>query len=302
LPDLALTALGDGQLAVLAASLLRCFPYAQDPVPQFGWSRTGDLFQVRSIRNYVLERLAQDGQAGALEKLARQSRDDADRDAVRWYLRRARARAAELALTRPDPPALLRLLGRADARLIRRASDLAEVIIGQLEQVQHELTHQGASRDLWNFSDGSSTPDSEDDITDWLRRQLRSRLTIATTIDREVQVERGQRGFGTRIDLTVTAPAAVHPAAAVRVITEAKLVTNGTLMTAMHDQLIRRYLIPTGLQYGIYLVYWIPPRQRKTLKRTHTDPGELLRKLERQAASAGRDLYIRPFLLDITHK
>jgi hypothetical protein len=93
----------------------------------------------------------------------------------------------------------------------------------------------------------SATPDSEDDITDWLRRQLRSRLTIATTIDREVQVERRQRGSGTRIDLTVTAPAAVHPAAALRVITEAKLVTNGTLMTAMHDQLIRRYLIPTGL-------------------------------------------------------
>jgi hypothetical protein len=29
---------------------------------------------------------------------------------------------------------------------------------------------------------------------------------------------------------------------------------------------------------------------------------ELLRKLERQAASAGRDIYIRPLLLDITHK
>jgi hypothetical protein len=176
------------------------------------------------------------------------------------------------------------------------------VLISQLEQVQHELTHQGASRDLWNFGSDSATPASEDDITDWLRRQLRSRLTIATTIDREVQVERGQRGSGTRIDLTVTAPAAVHPAAAVRVITEAKLVTNATLMTAMRDQLIRRYLIPTGLQHGIYLVYWIPPSQRKTLKRTHTDPGELLRELERQAASAGRDIYIRPLLLDITHK
>jgi hypothetical protein len=148
LPDLALTALGDGQLAVLAAILLRCFPLARDPAPQFGRSRTDGLFQVRGTRNHVLERLTHGGQAGALEKLAGQS---------------------------------------------------------------------------------------EDDITDWLRRQLRSRLTIATTIDREVQVERGQRGFGTRIDLTVTAPAAVHQAAAVRVITEAKLVTNETLMTAMHD-------------------------------------------------------------------
>ena len=302
LPDLALTALDDVQLAVLAAVLLRCFPFARDPVPQFGWPGTDHLFQVRGIRNHVLERLTHGGQAGTLEKLARQTQDDADRDAISWYLRRARGRAAELALTRPDPPSLLRLLGRADARLIRRSSDLTEVLISQLEQVQHELAHQGASRDLWNFSDDSATPASEDDITDWLRRQLRSRLTIATTIDREVQVERGRRGSGTRIDLTVTAPAAVYPAAAVRVITEAKLVTNGELMTAMHDQLIRRYLIPAGLQCGIYLVYWIPPSQRKTLKRTHTDPGELLGKLERQAASAGRDIYIRPLLLDITHR
>jgi hypothetical protein len=198
----------------------------------------------------VLAAILQGGQATALEKLARQSEDDADRDAVGWYLRRARGRAAEPVRT------LLRSFGcwAWPTRLIRRSSDLAEVMISQLERVQHELAHQGASRDLWNFSGDSATPDSEDDITDWLRRQLRSRLTIATTIDREVQVERGQRGSGTRIDLTVTAPAAVHPAAAVRVITEAKLVTNPTPMSAMHDQLIRRYLIPAGLQHGIYLV------------------------------------------------
>jgi hypothetical protein len=48
-----------------------------------------------------------------------------------------------------------------------------------------------------NFGDDWATPDSEDAITDWLRRQLKSRLTIATTIDREVHVERETRGMGT---------------------------------------------------------------------------------------------------------
>ncbi len=32
------------------------------------------------------------------------------------------------------------------------------------------------------------------------------------------------------------------------------------------------------------------------------DPAQLLRQLERQAASAGPDLHIKPFLLDITHR
>ncbi len=44
-------------------------------------------------------------------------------------------------------------------------------MISQPEQVQRELTRQGASPDLWNFVDDSVTRHGEDDITDWLRRQ-----------------------------------------------------------------------------------------------------------------------------------
>jgi hypothetical protein len=33
---------------------------------------------------------------------------------------------------------------------------------------------------------------------------------------------------------------------------------------AMNDQLIDRYLVPMGLRYGIFLVYWIRPDQRPT--------------------------------------
>jgi hypothetical protein len=302
MPHLAVTGLGDDRLAVLARILLRTFPYAQDPPPQFSAFRPDDLYQSRHLRNQVLERLTQHGRTAALEQLALSSGNDADREVIGWYLRRARGRAADLTLARPDPSALLRLLRRSDARLIRRAGDLTEVMITQLQQIQHELTYAGASRDLWNFGDDGAVPGSEDDITDWVRRQLAPRLTIATTIDREVQVERKKPGMGTRIDLAVTAPAVTHPAAAVRVITEAKLVTNDTVKTAMHNQLISRYLIPTGLQHGIYLVYWIPASQRRTRKRTRADPAELLRQLERQAASAGQDIHITPFLLDITHQ
>jgi hypothetical protein len=302
MPHLAVTALTDTRLTVLARILLRCFPYAQDqPLPPGPYPPDGQ-YQARRFRSLVLERLTEHGQTAALDELARQGGSDADRDNIGWYLRRARERAADLALARPDPAALLQLLSRSDARLIRRASDLVEVVIAQLEQLQHELTHQGASREIWDLHGDIATHNNEDEITDWIRRKLRSRLTIATTIDREVQVKPKRRGIGTRIDLTVTTPAATHPLTAPRVIAEAKLVTNDTLMTAMRHQLIGRYLIPEALQYGIYLVYWIPPTQRQRRKRTHTDPAQLRRQLEQQAASAGPYLHIKPFLLDITHR
>ena len=32
----------------------------------------------------------------------------------------------------------------------------------------------------------------------------------------------------------------------------------------MNDQLAERYLVPMGLKYGIFLVYWIRPDQRPT--------------------------------------
>jgi hypothetical protein len=305
MPHLALTALDDDRVATLARIALQCFPCAEDPPPKYGVFRPDHLYQARRLRNQVLEQLTQHGQVTSLDRLALRSEHEADRETVMWYARRARRQAADqaiAAIARPDPSALLRLLGRADARLIRRAADLTEVLIVQLQQIQHEITHQGASRDLWNIIGNEAVPASEDDISDWVRRQLAPRLSIATTIDREVQVERKRRGMGTRIDLTVTAPAATHPAAAVRVITEAKLVTNDSLMTAMHNQLVSRYLIPAGLQHGIYLVYWVPPSQRRTRKRTHTDQGELLRQLQRQAASADEDFQITPFLLDISYQ
>ena len=85
-------------------------------------------------------------------------------------------------------------------------------------------------------------------------------------------------------------------------IIEAKLVNNPGLMSAMYDQLIQRYLLPEGLQYGIYLIYWISAEQRSAarLRGNPADQDELLQALRQQAAEAGQDLCIQPFLLDIS--
>jgi hypothetical protein len=70
------------------------------------------------------------------------------------------------------------------------------------------------------------------------------------------------------------------------VVAEAELVINDTLMTAMQDQLIGRYLIPEALQYGIYLIYWIPAcKAAPEAKENPYRPSQLLRQLEQQAAS-----------------
>jgi len=137
-----------------------------------------------------------------------------------------------------------------------------------------------------------------------VRDQLTLRVTQASIIDREVQVTRGRQGIGTRIDLTATTPTATQPPDTARLIAEAKLVTNTTLMTAMHDQLVQRYLVPASLQYGIYLVYWISPSQRSAGQspKGTADQAELMQQLKQQAtAAAGQGLRIQPFLLDISH-
>jgi hypothetical protein len=35
----------------------------------------------------------------------------------------------------------------------------------------------------------------------------------------------------------------------------------GTSQDRPENQLVRQYLIPTGCQYGIYLVYWAKPQR-----------------------------------------
>ncbi len=299
-PYISITGLDDHHLAALARLLLRCVPFASDPAEQHGMFWTDTQHEMRSLRRGVMDLLAQHGQAGFFENLAQPG--DSGHQIVGWYLRQARARAADIAYTGLTPGQLLELLSRSDARLVRHDRDLLEVVLNLLDDLNHELTHLHVSRYLWDHSSQGSTPMSEDDISDWVRRELGPKLTAASTFDREVQVARRKPGIGTRIDLKATTPTATQPPNTAQVIAEAKLVTNASLMTAMQDQLIQKYLIPAGLQHGIYLVYWIAPDQRPAgSPKDPTDRDELMRRLTQQAAVAGNDLHIHPYVLDISH-
>lgn len=70
----------------------------------------------------------------------------------------------------------------------------------------------------------------------------------------------------------------------------------------VHGQLIQRYLIPTGLRYGIYLICWIDPAQRPAGKhKGPADRDKLAEQLTAQAAAADSGRQVRPRILDISH-
>jgi hypothetical protein len=292
-----LSLLGDRQLTALAWLLLQYTPLDSDPSPQYGVFTPDRLHQVRRIRRVVMDLLAEHGQDSIFRDLAAQHEGNG-RATAEWYLRRARTRATDLAYATLPPDELLRLLGQADARLVRDDSDLLDLILLQLEDIQRELKQRGASRRLWDFDGDHGTPKDENTISEFVRDELMTRLRAQGFIDREVEVTRQLTGIGTRIDLTVTVLTAAHPASTARVIAEAKRVTNDSLMTGMHDQLVRQYLVPTGRRYGLYLVYWAKPEQWPG---SPADRSQLARELEQQAAEAGDGLRIRPYILDISH-
>ena len=115
------------------------------------------------------------------------------------------------------------------------------------------------SRILWNFTGDQGRPKDENAITNEIADRLKARLNAPGLLDREVEVTPSRRGIGTRIDLKATVPTS-YPAGAASVIIEAKLATNSSLRTNLNNQLVRQYLIPTGCQDGIYLVYWAKPQ------------------------------------------
>lgn len=284
------------RLVALAALLLDRYPYSEDPPIRTGAYFSGDD-HVRDLRQHVLQELATTGRADELAGL-RTGRSDHDRRVINHYLGIARTRQAELALSPTNPAELMRLLRRGDARLVRDEADFLDVLVEQFDNLQHDLRHKDAFREIWN----DKSPQVEDDITDWVKRRLSERLNSDLVVDREVQVARPKgRGIGTRIDLNATLwTMSGRP---IQVVVEAKRVDNAELMTAMGDQLINRYLVPEGLRHGIYLVYWIAPSQRPSgwSRATARDLVELWEQLKEQAeVAAGRGMIIRPYVIDVS--
>jgi hypothetical protein len=295
--------LDDERLTTAARLILDLYPYADDPPADhdFAASPRRDM---RELTGELLRQLADRGCIEALEELL-QNRPYLDSQVIGQRLLLARRRRAELSHRSTTPRQLLDLLRRGDGRLVRGDADLLDVTLKQLDRLQHDIRRDGAFQELWNNPSGRSpTPKTEDDISDWIRRRLNDRLNGGMIVDREVQVARPRgHGIGTRIDLTLTA-ATAPSAPLVRVLVEAKRIDNDELPTAMNDQLIDRYLVPMGLKYGIFLVYWVRPDQRPAgwNRSQARDVSELRSQLESQCNVVRRTagVEVAVYVLDVS--
>ncbi len=301
LEGLRLDTVDNGRLAALARLLLDRLPPADDsPRDTEGWSFDSPAQRGARMRRRTVEVLARRGLASELKGLV-DGRPPQEQELIRYHLRHARQVAADMAQVRLGPAGLLDLLARSDIRLVRNSSDLIDVLTDHLNDLQHELSRNNSFRELW--SPNGRNLGSEDDITDWVRRRLTDRLGRDRIIlTREPQVERlTVKGSGTRIDLAAGAPTNTAPIGVAAVTIEAKLASNDEVPTALRDQLVKRYLAATGQRHGIYLVYWVPPEQRRPGSRTvYADKQQLLDDMRRWAAEVAPQYEVSVYALDVS--
>lgn len=299
--------LSERSLTSLTGIVLDSLPFADDPAIQAGVWRFGDDpdDEPRRVRTRLLQVMADRGMAEQLKTL-REGREPRTTEVIGHMLNNAREQHANREWSPLDPAEVVGVISHADARLIRTDADLQAVLLEQLSAIQHEIKSKGGFRDLWNGDPGQphphdkpdATPKSENDISDWLQRQLDLRLTPHVVIDREIEVLRvNPAGVGTRMDLTATAGGQRLG----RVAVEAKHTNNPELMTAIGEQLVADYLEPQELTCGIFLVYWVAPhlRPKKWSKRKWPDKKQLADKLAAQANAHAPLRMIAVFILDV---
>jgi hypothetical protein len=288
-------------LEAVTLQLVQRFPLSETATWETGWISDDDAAsEILKVRDRALQRLGDLGRVDCIRQISAGLAEPAG-SGFKALIRRARTNAAGREIHLVGPQELVRLLERADARLIRDESDLMTAILEQFRVIQHELQDTGLFRDIWNDCSPTPTPKVEDSITDWLERQLDLRFQQPIFIEREPQVvRRKERGTGTRIDLKLSAPTLTRTPERARVILEAKRLDNGSLSEAMDRQLRQQYLLPENVHHGIYIVYWIRASQRPLgWRTTWSDRQALLHELQQQAESL-QDVSITPVVLDIS--
>lgn len=294
------TALSTELLERLLRAMLVAQPLADDPpLDDFHGPDGHERDRFRQRRTALANELSRRGAVRALRNL-----EAARPDGERWWWRRltvsAKQAAAEMEDERPSPTELLRLLEATDARFVRSGDDLLKVTVHCLDEVQRAI-RDGAWKSLWNIGTGQGPredrPNTEDNITDEIKRLLDPLVKRRASVDREVQVARPRtRGVGQRADIVITAGHEQH-----RVLIEAKHLHNEGLLTSISKQLVDRYLDAGPYRHGIYLVYWTdPPGRPSTSASESTTVEECREELQDLMAALPPDINVVPYALDIT--
>ena len=294
------TILPESLVERLLHEMLAVQPLADDPpLDDVNGPDGYERDRFRQQRTALANELASRGAVKALRNL-----EDARPDGERWWWRRltmsAKQAAAEMEDERPSPTELLRLLEATDARFVRSADDLLELTVHCLDEVQRAI-RDGAWKALWNIGSGQGPqqgrPNTEDDVTDEIKRLLDPLVKGQASVDREVQVARPRtRGVGERADIIITAGRGQH-----RLLIEAKHLHNDGLLTSISEQLVERYMDSGPFHHGTYLVYWIDPPERPSTSASESITVEECREeLANLVAALPPDVRVVPYVLDIT--
>lgn len=260
----------EAQLADLYLWIRGQYPPNEDPPDKSGENRMTQVTPRREIaffRDVLLQQLAKRGTIEAVEQIQRISNElgidlsEYKNDARETMLRKT---------WQPIHPTQLQTLLRSkQIRWIQNESQLLDVVVGKLEQLQSEL--QGTVRatsssiDLWNESqktignNGNNkritlrTPKDENRLSDYIERYLTRELKEKRVfVDREVQIERGN--FTDVLVETFPEGLERNSSSSIIVIVEVKGDWHSDVFKAMKGQLADRYLAQKGLRHGVFLV------------------------------------------------
>jgi len=257
--------LTEDQIADLYAWIEHHYPDAEDPENTSGIVSLRQ--QIAYLRESIIHALQHRGTPAAVKAMERLVSELPRLPWLRDFLLRTRNQTLRQTWNPPSPAAVLELCTHRDSRLIRNAQDLQNVLIEAFQKINVELQGETpAASDLWNRPTGPrdntpTRPCNEEQLSDWLKRQLNTKLNDrGVTVLREVEIRRGEgkgenKGKGEITDLYATCSVA-GITGPVRVIIEVKGCWNQELKTALKNQLVERYLKDNDCRSGIYVVGW----------------------------------------------
>jgi hypothetical protein len=247
--------LGEGQLGDLFIWLVEQFPYESDP-RRDGMHRLTKEDSVRDLRTAIVNFLEKAGTPESCYALTRIADTLTKLTWLTSVLVEARRNTLHSTWRPPRVREFLQITSRRESALVRDATELQELLLDWLRDVEKELQGKYAAPDIWNQVDKDRwRPKDENHLSDWVSRQLEPRLTErGIVVAREVQIRRGEH---TDIHVTAIIPGVGEDTLEqVRVIVEVKGCWHQDLKNAMQTQLVDRYLKDNECQHGIYLVGW----------------------------------------------
>ena len=186
------------------------------------------------------------------------------------YLRNSANRlAAEVAAqsgAAPTPAAILAVLQNPVSRVVASASQLAQVVLAELDLIADDLAHdRGMRRRFWERQragtdwSGTWVPAEETRLSQELKAELAIRLRSRIAIVREVEIQPSLGTEGADLpDVVALAMTVTTDTSIIQLPIEIKGNYNSSLIKAFRTQLIERYMSgPIGIE-GIYVVVFFP--------------------------------------------